>query len=400
MPLDDRILLFCLVTVSAAMALSISIVLQPQEHNGLRKWASALTLQSVAWLLFAMHGLTAPTVSVVLANFLLSAAQAIKLAAIYEYRGLKFPRWQCFLPVLTNLLIFALLVHRNLHQQLIAGSFIYSIQMLLILVALAQDTASRVGRAWNLLFSSTLFILTIYLLRAFNISSSQQLFASLPVPMTPHSILLIVILSAIGLCITESMGFVLMIKQRSDREILTLAMTDPLTGIFNRRAFMANADKECSIAQRNGLPLALLMIDVDHFKTINDRYGHPTGDAVLAEIARILTSRLRKEDTIGRYGGEEFCILLPGTDENGALAISENLRLAISAMPLTHGKSPVFATVSIGLTVQPPTDTFFTPDFAKLLAAADAALYQAKRDGRNRVVLINSLRTAIAQPEH
>lgn len=92
MPLDDRILLFCLVIVSAAMALSISIVLQPQEHSGLRKWAIALTLEAVAWMLFAMHGITTLTVSVVLANFLLSAAQAGKLVAIYEYRGLKFPR--------------------------------------------------------------------------------------------------------------------------------------------------------------------------------------------------------------------------------------------------------------------------------------------------------------------
>ncbi len=399
MPLDDRILLLCLVIVSAAMALSIYIVLQPRERNGLSKWAIALTLESAAWLLFAMHGITSLTVSVIFANFLLSAAQALKLAAIYEYRGLKLPRWQWVLPIFGNLLVFIVLLHRHLHEQMIAGSFIYSIQMLLILVALGRDTDSRVGRAWNLLFSSTLLILTIYLLRAFNILSSQQFFASLPISITPHSILLIVLLSVIGLCITESMGFVLMIKQRSDREILSLAMTDSLTGIFNRRAFMANADKECSSAQRNGLPLALLMIDVDHFKKINDRYGHPTGDEVLAEIARILTTRLRKEDTIGRYGGEEFCILLPGTDENGALAIGENLRQAISATPLTKGKTPIFATVSIGITVQPPIDSLDSPDFTKLLAAADTALYQAKGDGRNRVVLVNSLRTRRFQPE-
>lgn len=397
MLVDDRILLFCLVTVSAAMALSISIVLQPHEHNGLRKWAIALTLEAVAWMLFAMHGIITLTVSVVLANVLLSSAQAGKLSAIYEYRGLKFPRWQCFLPVLSNLLLFVFLLHRNLHEQVIAGSFIYALQMLLIIIALGRDTESRVGRAWNLLFSSTLLLLTIYLLRAFNILSSHQFFASLPILMAPHTILLLVLLSVIGLCITESMGFVLMIKQRSDREILTLAMTDPLTGIFNRRAFMANADKECSAAQRNGLPLALLMIDVDHFKKINDRYGHPTGDTVLEEIAHILTSRLRKEDTIGRYGGEEFCILLPGTEENGAMAIGENLRQAISSAPLTRGKSPIIATVSIGIIVQPPTGSLFAPDFAKLLAAADAALYQAKHDGRNRVVLINSLRTKIDQ---
>lgn len=280
-----------------------------------------------------------------------------------------------------------------------AGSFIYATQMLLITIALGRDTEARAGRAWNLLFSSTLLILTIYLLRIFDILSSHQLSASLPILIAPHTLQLMIFLCVIGLIITQSMGFVLMLKQRSDREILTLAMTDSLTGIYNRRAFMEHADKECSIAQRNGLPLALLMIDVDNFKKINDRYGHPTGDAVLSEIASILTSRLRKEDTIGRYGGEEFCILLPGTEENGALAIGENLRLAISASPLTKSRPPVFATVSIGITVRPASDMLFAPDFSKLLAAADAALYQAKHDGRNRVVILNSLRTPIAQAD-
>lgn len=397
MPLNDRILLFCLLTVSAAMALSISIVLPSDDRSGLKKWAIALGLEAVAWALFATYGKAPLAISVIGGNFILSVALAVKLVAIHEYRGLAFPRWQCAIPVWINLLVFLLFLHRSPHQQAIAGSCVYAVQMILIIIALGRDTESRVGRAWNLLFSSTLLILTIYLLRAFNLLSSQQFGRSLPISIAPHSIQLIIFLCVLGLFITETMGFILMIKQRSDREFLSLAMTDPLTGIFNRRAFMANADKECSIAQRHGLPLALLMIDVDHFKKINDHYGHPTGDAVLAQIARILTSRLRKEDTIGRYGGEEFCILLPATEENGAMAIGENLRQAIAAAPLTRGKSPVYATVSIGITVQPPSSELYSPDFAKLLAAADAALYQAKHDGRNRVVLINSLRTAITQ---
>ncbi len=394
MPLDNRLLLYCLVTVSAAMTLSIVVALQPNEQGGLKKWACAMGLESAAWLLFAIHNSIPLAVSVILANAIFSTAQAIKLVAVYEYQKFKCPVWQCVFPVVANLLTFGFLLHGSQDELIAAGSLIYAMQMLLLGVALLGDTRSR-GNAWKLLFVSTSATVAVYLLRVIDVLADYRFSAWLQLMLPQQTLQNVTMLGVIGLSVTESMGFVLMLKQRSDRENLSLAMTDALTGTFNRRAFMERADKECFIAQRHGLPLALLMIDVDHFKKINDRYGHPAGDEVLAEIARLLTSRLRKEDTLGRYGGEEFCVLLPGTDEPGAVAIGEALRMAISTSPLTKGSPPVFATVSIGITVKPAADRMFRPDFSKLLAAADAALYQAKHDGRNRVVLLNSLRTPV-----
>ncbi len=208
----------------------------------------------------------------------------------------------------------------------------------------------------------------------------------------PGRVLLFAYLGLMALVITASMGFILMLKQRADEENRSLAMIDALTGIFNRRAFVQRARTECAIAQRNNLPLALLMIDVDHFKAINDRYGHPVGDEVLVRMAQMLGSRLRKQDTLARFGGEEFCALLPGTDEAGALSIAETLRAAIASNVLAHLNPPVFVTISIGVTVRPPSNAAFDEDFDCLLSAADAALYQAKHDGRDRAVLLNSLR--------
>lgn len=398
MLLDSRILLLCLVIVSAALALSICIVAQQNEHGGLRKWAWALGLESVAWLSFAIDRSFPNTTLIIAANLTLFIAQAVKLAAIYEYRGLPWPRWQCMLPVLITLFACIFLARNGSHRHIVCGSLIYAAQMAMIAFALRHDAESRSGNAWHLLLGSTLAIMSIYVFRAIDSLSGSQIFTPLQTLLTSTPIQLTVFLFVIGLNITESMGFVLMIKQRSDREIRALAMIDPLTGIFNRRAFMEHAEKECAAAQRNRLPLALLMIDVDHFKKINDRYGHPAGDAVLAEIAHILTSRLRKQDTIGRYGGEEFCVLLPGTEELGAIATGESLRHAISATPLTQAGLSIAVTVSIGITVKPASEILFKPDFSKLLAAADTALYQAKHDGRNRIVILNSLRTAYTTP--
>ncbi|EEF22597.1 conserved hypothetical protein [Ricinus communis] len=194
-----------------------------------------------------------------------------------------------------------------------------------------------------------------------------------------------------------SLGFVLMIKERSDREIRTLAMTDPLTKIFNRRAFMIQAEKELAAAERSGLPLAFLMLDIDHFKQINDKYGHAAGDEVLVRIVEVLSSHLRKQDTLGRYGGEEFCALLPGTDAQGAMALAEKLRLEVAMTRIEVEENSLGLTLSIGGSTWEHLGP--TKDYRELMEEADRALYQAKTGGRNRSLLYRtapSIQTASA----
>ena len=166
----------------------------------------------------------------------------------------------------------------------------------------------------------------------------------------------------------------------SKHTIEKLASCDGLTGVWNRRQIDAMLMAEAERAVRMGTALCVALLDIDHFKRINDRFGHGVGDAVLCGITQCMREELREFDEIGRYGGEEFLLLLPGTTPDTASAGLERLRLAIAALELLP-QAPERVTVSIGLACIAPGEA---P--ADCVRRADAALYQAKRSGRNRVV--------------
>lgn len=168
--------------------------------------------------------------------------------------------------------------------------------------------------------------------------------------------------------------------ETANETITRLMNTDPLTGLTNRRQLSERMDVELSKARRHGHPLSALMMDIDHFKSINDTYGHGAGDAVLVGVASILKQTCRKEDIVARYGGEEFVVLLPDSPVTAALDCAERIRKAIegSVFPEIDRK----VTASLGATLFAPTDTE-----ESFIQRADAALYEAKASGRNRVVL-------------
>ena len=174
------------------------------------------------------------------------------------------------------------------------------------------------------------------------------------------------------------------------QEAQRLSVTDPLTGLWNFRYFQLQADRELESAARFERPLSLLIIDLDHFKMVNDRFGHQVGDDVLVEVARRIQAATRVPDVVARYGGEEFVVLLPGTDAVGAVATAERIRQAVAASKVTittaQDISPMAVSCSIGVSEHPAHGT----TVAGLLRSADAAMYQAKAQGRDRVVAAGS----------
>lgn len=167
----------------------------------------------------------------------------------------------------------------------------------------------------------------------------------------------------------------------------TLANTDSLTGVSNRRAFLERAEQEFAEARRYGNPLSAVMIDIDRFKALNDRFGHATGDQVLQKVASTLAATLRKPDIFARWGGEEFVCLLPHTDSDLARTAAERLRRAVEALKVAPAAQ---VTVSIGVTSLIRSDD----DIDGLIDRADQALYAAKRAGRNKVILQPDAETA------
>jgi two-component system cell cycle response regulator len=196
----------------------------------------------------------------------------------------------------------------------------------------------------------------------------------------------------------------LQVRLRAGRRILDLqtelvaarealreqATRDPLTCVWNRYAILDTLSREANRARRESSPLAVIMADLDHFKRVNDTYGHLAGDSVLREAARRMQACVRAYDYVGRYGGEEFLIVLPGTSAGHAVQLAERLRMAVSSEPIVAGSDPLNVTASLGVTATEHADA--VPE--TLIRVADDALYRAKEAGRNRVEWLGDGRTA------
>ena len=168
-------------------------------------------------------------------------------------------------------------------------------------------------------------------------------------------------------------------RKNLERQLSEFSFQDSLTGVANRRYFLQRLTDALTDARRSAGPLSLITVDIDHFKAVNDTWGHATGDAVLKNLAKAATEALRKDDLFGRIGGEEFCVLLPGTDLEEALVLAERLRSHVESQAVPHAEGVIRYTISAGVAMAGDE----SPD--GLLQRADRALYAAKQAGRNKV---------------
>jgi len=180
------------------------------------------------------------------------------------------------------------------------------------------------------------------------------------------------------------------IRARRFRELTALMNKDGLTGLLNHITMKLTLEREVAQARRRSSSLSFVMLDIDHFKSVNDSYGHPAGDRVIKSLARLLSQRIRQGDIAARYGGEEFAIILPDTSGQAARFLIDELREQFSQIVFTHKSGEFGVSFSAGIATCPPNQ-----DMDKLIAAADAALYQAKQDGRNQVKLDASSDVAV-----
>jgi diguanylate cyclase (GGDEF)-like protein len=274
------------------------------------------------------------------------------------------PKWFrsfCFFSTLvvfdTLALSFSLIASRQL------GSDLYLTYFLIVLIASFWKDFR-----WSLGFGVLISLLYTYLLF---IGESLNAYMALRVPF------LFIASVFYGYC-TQVVCTERTLREKAENEV----RKDFLTGLWNRQGFEERVKEETERARRYGRPLSLLMIDIDDFKAINDRFGHPSGDAVLQKVASVLKSGVREPDFVARIGGEEFVMLLPETDLTGATEVAHRICSEVEKCVVESPEGPIRVTVSVGTSSDCCNDE---SDFAQIVCNADKALYVAKQNGKNRV---------------
>lgn len=343
-------------------------------------WATANLLTFCSLVLEAVGTGPANAVAKLIGGVLMMSGGGMLWGAIRYNYNLTI-NWRASLAVwLAVVLFIGLPLWWFTHDRLVYTVF-YHVLCGLVLLAALRDYARCQSGSWTVqsgllvtvMTGWGLFSIAVGLLRIthFLFYPMEDMVLMTRIPLAAGTTLIIIALNFFGF---------LLISQKLSQELNQLASTDSLTGVLNRRAFHRHANAFFDSPAQSTF---LLLLDLDFFKQINDRFGHAAGDRVLMGFADTVRGLLRRKDLFGRTGGEEFCILLPETNEKEALAIAERVRDGVEAMKFTaeDGKTRISVTVSIGMAPLRPGDTF-----DQTAAEADKALYAAKHGGRNRVV--------------
>lgn len=374
--LDGRTLLAC----DFFMAVAFSIVFFAMKRSypalrGIKTIAISFLLGIPGAFLVASWGLMPRVLTITVAYSFMFASFIFLYRGILRFIGSRrtivFPLTVSFISI--TILFYTSQIQENLTVRVLAISLTIALVRGLIAVELLRKSPSFTTATTMRLFAASM---------AFFAAATVQCGISAIVSGGPQTAIevrsfsaMLLFLGLISVCVTGL--FVLML---SSGELIARSrdesLKDSLSGAFNRRGIEAKLDAELKHLERNKHRLSVALIDVDYFKAINDVQGHAAGDAALRDVAEAIASHLRGRDYLGRYGGDEFLLILPNTPCSIALAVTERLNRAVTNLHLTAGTAPL--TLSIGITEAVPHD-----DAASLLARADKALYQAKSDGRN-----------------
>jgi len=369
--------------MSTLMTVAMSVVMFaaqrsfPPDVQGLREWGSGMLSLVVSSALFALRGLVMPEILLPVANTLFLWGLGLMLVGTQKFYGVP-PNWRLFHAVwLLGLLVMVLWLYwrPDFAMRVAMMSFLIMALNLAQLLVIVRHGERHL---------STTFFATLTLLQALSVlhRGITALRGGAGVDLVQggahHDVYLTVLafltlLLPVGFMTVATRRLQLLLEQRSN--------LDPLTSVLNRRGFADAHARESARLQRSGLPLAVMSIDLDFFKSINDAHGHAVGDLVLVDVAGVITAALRAGDFVARFGGEEFVVLLPDTDMERATLIAQRIQQVLhQPRPATAMALPRY-TVSIGIACQhgsgEPLDA--------MLLRSDRALYRAKQAGRDRI---------------
>lgn len=392
MTLDTRTLFVVTVFIMGLGGLQLLFVwLQDRRNKAMARWGVAFLLSAPATALFGMRDSGGELVAIVLANCLYLLAYGLLWSGARVFEGRRpLPFWTV---AGTGIWLVACQFDafiQSLPARIVLASLLVGAYSLLFAWELWRGRRDGLISRWPAMgiagVNGLLFLVRIFI----------SPFAPFPfgtLPPTPEAATYM-IFGFMFHAYTMAFLLVALSKERAELKQRRAASTDPLTGIPNRRGFTERAERVVARSHPEGTPLTLLLLDLDNFKSINDRFGHRAGDEVLVLFSEAASRSLRPLDLFGRIGGEEFVALLPGVMPDTAMEIAERIRDNFAKAARNVNGRPVAATVSIGTASAAQTGY----DFDALYASADAALYRAKQKGRNRIELGRPVLTMRPEP--
>lgn len=378
--LDVRTLFVVMIATSLVLAASMAVAVDMRFRDGIGKWTGALVLQAMMCVFYLARGVWPDLITTIVPNALFALCISLQAGAILDFYGKKLALGWHILPpaLLVGILAF---LPDNLVVRVTVTGLVFGGGMLASGLLMQRLDASGSRPARWLVMSGFLLGAFALFARAIAMILEPTLIRDF---VTPTYFQGATFLVAVGVILITSVGFLLMHMERAEEAARHLAVTDPLTGTFNRRTFLELGAREIARTRRAKGSLSLLMLDLDHFKKVNDKYGHQAGDAALKCVVDSLQGCLRREDLLVRYGGEEFCVLLPDVAMDHAALLAERARVAVESTGFVFRGKKIPVTVSIGVALLIRDSA---EDIERLVSRADEALYSAKASGRNRVVV-------------
>ncbi|MYM95193.1 GGDEF domain-containing protein [Duganella vulcania] len=379
--MDIKTLVLALALGNLSLCAALFFYEQERRRAGLAPasstWGMAKQCQAVAWALLYLRGTLPDFLTIPIANGVLFAGFALDASALWEQAGRRVWR-RYLLPALgaaTGMFSGAWLLELPPAGRIAIGS--------LAIGLFTIAGAAALGRGWSAGTLLRRYLVLSSLLLALAVMARGLLTLLVPEGwgwVSPAIVQGVGIAALYLMMINSAFAYLLLGREQQLAELARLEVVDALTDVPNRRGFYQTLTPWIALARRPGLPTALIILNLDHFKRVNDSYGHPVGDQVLKAMVDVCKKQLRDSDLMGRLGGAEFAIQLPRTSQEDALMVAERIRNAVAALPVKAGKAVINMTASLGVTIVRADDTTVS-----LFKRADEALQAAKLAGRNRV---------------
>lgn len=364
------------------LAVLLAVALSDNRAKGARLWLAGLATQIVSAPLFALRGHIGDGLSIIVANLIFTLSWSCYWASFEVFFGKRRPVWVYALPLGPALLIFTVFLHEP-RLRLFFASLLYVTQISLIAAVILARRREHDRGVLVMLGAGYLLAALAFVVRLWMAVTTPRPDIFTPGPETNAFLLLSV--PSLAAC---TLGFVLLHRDRAEQELRRLADLDPLTGLRNRRGFEAAFARALRTMEQTDGWLSVALVDLDHFKAVNDGCGHAVGDAVLRRLALILAGEVRDSDVVARIGGDEFCVLLGGLPPKRAGAVAERLRRAVAGHDWRSQGCATPLTVTIGLSSRQGGAAGGGTDF---LERADRALLAAKGMARDMVLHADAL---------